>query len=290
LRTNGFNIFPVALLCLVLGKPYGLYVVGDVREIARNKAGPGLRGLVITSLGAAHSWLMGVIARFARFTILIGSYDHLVKHVDKGRVFHCLTSVISDGEIRERRAHSSSGHASILYVGRVSREKGLRHLIEAVKSLVDDGYEVILQVVGDGPALPGLREHAERCGLAGRCSFLGRVPYGPELAALYEQADLFVLPSTTEGIPKVLLEAMAHGAAVIATRVGGVPTIVQHMYNGILVRPRRSDEIAEWVKRLVDDPATRERLVKEAYAFVREHTREKQAEKVASIIRTGVAG
>jgi colanic acid/amylovoran biosynthesis glycosyltransferase len=147
----------------------------------------------------------------------------------------------------------------ILCVSRLTRGKGLPLLLEAIASLVHEGVEATLTVVGDGPERAALERRARALGVAGQLELLGSVSQD-EIRALYDQADAFCLPSFAEGVPVVLMEAMAAGLPVVATAIAGVPELVEHERSGLLVRPSRADELAAALERLARSPELRESL------------------------------
>jgi glycosyltransferase involved in cell wall biosynthesis len=128
----------------------------------------------------------------------------------------------------------------VLFVGRLSREKGIRELVEATQGMN-------LVVAGDGP-LHSLVPEA-----------LGFVPHA-EVERLLARAAVVVLPSHREGLPMVLLEAMAHGRAVVATPVGGIPSLVEDGKTGLLVPPGDAAAFRAAIERLLGDPDLRKRL------------------------------
>ncbi len=155
------------------------------------------------------------------------------------------------------------GTDPVLFVGRLVERKGVAHLIEAIARLAPKGPR--LEIVGDGPERPGLEALAQRLGVASRVVFRGKIP-PDELQASYARAAVCVLPSVldargdTEGLGVVLLEAMNHGTPVIASRVGGIPDIVEDGVSGLLVPPGDADALAAAVRRVRDDPALARRL------------------------------
>jgi len=155
------------------------------------------------------------------------------------------------------------GTGPVLFVGRLVERKGVAHLIEAIARLAPKGPR--LEIVGDGPERPGLEALAQRLGVASRVVFRGKIP-PDELQASYARAAVCVLPSVldargdTEGLGVVLLEAMNHGTPVIASRVGGIPDIVEDGVSGLLVPAGDADALAAAVRRVRDDPALARRL------------------------------
>ena len=120
------------------------------------------------------------------------------------------------------------------FVGRLAPEKGLRYLIHAAKGILRLRADVILLIVGEGPERVELEVLVSKLGLENSVFFLGQ---RSDLADVYASFDIFVLPSLVEGMPMALLEAMAAGKPVIATRVGGVPRMISEQESGILIEP-----------------------------------------------------
>lgn len=154
------------------------------------------------------------------------------------------------------------------YFGRLSEEKGISFLLEAVRRLSADGLALRLLIIGDGPLRSLLEEQASQHGLAGRVMFKG---FQKEIDAWFTALDLFVLPSLTEGTPMVLLEAMQHGVPCIASAVGGVPDMISTGVDGILVRPGDTAGIAGAISGLCADTARREQISANARNGVSRH-------------------
>jgi colanic acid/amylovoran biosynthesis glycosyltransferase len=153
----------------------------------------------------------------------------------------------------------SPRRAEILFVGRLLHGKGLPLLFEAVAALRSGGLDVRVTIVGDGPARVGCEAAAERLGLRAAVRFLGAVGQD-EILHLYDRADLFCLPSFAEGIPVVVMEAMAMELPVVTTRIMGIPELVEDGEEGILVPPGRVDPLADALERLVRSPDERRRM------------------------------
>jgi len=136
-------------------------------------------------------------------------------------------------------------------VGRLSPEKGHKDFIAAVAIVVRKGYKGSFFIVGDGPEMPHLREMIASHGLESRVFLTG---YLRDPVRVYEDLDLMVLPSYTEGLPNVVLEAMAMEVPVIATRVGGTPEVIEDGENGILVPPGSPEDIARAMEEFLKKP------------------------------------
>ena len=135
-------------------------------------------------------------------------------------------------------------------VGRLSLEKGQRHLVAACGELARSFPDLQLVVVGDGPERAALERLADVL-LPGRCRFAGWAVGVGELLALM---DVFCLPSEQEGLPLALLEAMGAGKPVVATAVGGVPGVVAHAVDGLVVPPGKPGALAGMLARVLADP------------------------------------
>jgi len=176
-------------------------------------------------------------------------------HWGKLHVVHCGVDLTAFAPVgREPRAAFS-----ILSVGRLVAVKAHGVLVDAVGALRAEGVDVQLTLVGDGPRRAALEALVRERALSGCVRFAGRVGQD-EIAAYYRDADVFCLPSFAEGVPVVLMEAMASGVPVISTRVNGIPELVEDGVSGLLVVPGRSDLLATALRRLAEDPARRVEL------------------------------
>jgi colanic acid/amylovoran biosynthesis glycosyltransferase len=124
----------------------------------------------------------------------------------------------------------------LLAVGRLHRVKDHRFLIQACSDLRDQGLDFICWIVGEGPERPALENQITELGLQGRVYLVGQVPR-TDLPGYYRYADLVVMTSRSEGIPVVLMEAMAHEKLVLAPAITGIPELVEHQQTGFLYQP-----------------------------------------------------
>jgi glycosyltransferase involved in cell wall biosynthesis len=149
-----------------------------------------------------------------------------------------------------------------LYVGTLSPRKGVDLLLRA---LVD--VDIPCVVAGDGPARKELERTARELGLSERVLFLGSVPRA-QLSEVYRKAAMFVLPSSADATPLALLEAMASGIPPVASSIYGIPEVVQHGHNGLLVPPGDLSALRTALAELAADGALREELGRSARATV----------------------
>jgi glycosyltransferase involved in cell wall biosynthesis len=185
----------------------------------------------------------------------------------------------------ERAANKGQGSRTILCVGRLSPEKGHLVLLEALIRLHDRGCRAQCLLVGDGPMRQAIETGAARMALNGAVRLAGALP-ADEVLGLYSSARMVVLASFTEGVPVVLMEAMAAGCPVVATRVGGVGELVQDGVTGRLVSPGDPEALADAIEWVLDNPADAQIMAQRARRVVdREFSQEISAERLAVLFR-----
>lgn len=170
---------------------------------------------------------------------------------------------------RKENFFNQSEKKVVLFVGRLAEKKGVTYLIDAMKQI-----DALLVIVGDGPLKKELKEQADKIGT--RIRFLGSKSH-EELKTIYASADIFVAPSITasdgdkEGLGLVILEAMASGLSVVASKSGGIPDIVKDGYNGFLVEEKDVDGLAEKINYLIASESERQKIsnngLKTAYEY-----------------------
>lgn len=177
----------------------------------------------------------------------------------------------------------------VICVGRLTPAKGQHILVAAIGALVAAGRRVRLRIVGDGPDRASLERQVKTLGLGDQVIFEGAVNQD-RIRELYAQADAFSIPSFAEGIPVVLMEAMAMEIPCVTTRITGIPELIRDGVDGLLVAPSDSDELAAAIARLMDDPELRERLAKSGRQRVLEqYDLAKNVDRLAALFRRRVA-
>jgi colanic acid/amylovoran biosynthesis glycosyltransferase len=176
------------------------------------------------------------------------------KHWSKLHVVHC--GVELDRYQLQASAGSTEDPIQILAVGRLSHEKGHLMLLAAVAELRRRSLLAQLTVVGDGPLRSQLEAEAKRLEIEDVVAFVGSASQD-EMPAFFARADIFCQPSFAEGIPVVLMEAMAVGLPVVSTSVAGIPELVAHGRSGLLVAPGRPDLLADALSGLVSSADAR---------------------------------
>lgn len=197
-----------------------------------------------------------------------------------------ITSARSD---KRKEWHLPDTVTLVGTVGRLVPVKGHAVLLEALQILQKSNCTVNVLIVGDGPLRGYLENEVRRLGLEPVVTFAGHQVGSYDFINMM---DVFVLPSLHEGIPMVLLEALALQRPVVATRVGGIPEVIEHERTGLLAEPSDASSLARLIKRMVEDPplavslgtAGRTRVEAE---FTARTMANKTAELYAQVMRIG---
>jgi glycosyltransferase involved in cell wall biosynthesis len=231
-----------AMLAERLRKPFVLTARGSDVNVIAHYAGP--RRMIAWAAGRAGRVI--AVSRALRAELVrLGVEESRIEVLPNG-----VDLELFDVAGRAPRAR---GAARLLVVGHLKPGKGHRALIEALPSLP----QCELEVAGDGPLRRELEQRAAAAGVRERVRFLGSVPHS-RLPEHYRAADALILASEREGMPNVILEALACGTPVVATRVGGVPEIMTDSVAGVLLDSAASAAIVEGVRQLLarsTDPA-----------------------------------
>ena len=221
--------------------PYSFTLHGptDLEEPARWRLGTKI----------AQAAFVACISHYARSQCMLWSHP---THWSKLHIVHC--GVIPD--LYESAHTRTEGPVRLLFAGRLAPVKGLRVLLDAL-SLLGKRTEVDLTIVGDGPD----RDELERIAalLEKKVRFTGYFSQA-EVAGEMAATDIFVLPSFAEGVPVVLMEAMASGKPVIATQVAGVGELVEDGMSGRIVPPGDAVMLAHAIADLAADPTLRNHM------------------------------
>jgi glycosyltransferase involved in cell wall biosynthesis len=175
----------------------------------------------------------------------------------------------------------------VTLVGRLTSQKGVDTLLDAAVAIRQQVPTALFVIVGDGPDRPALEARATANGLDGAVRFLG---YRDDIPHVLAASDIVTMPSRSEGLPHLLLEALAVGRPVVASRVGGIPDVVHDGDTGLLVAPDAPDEVAAGVLRLLADPAAAAALAHAGQRYVQRHCSvEMAARRLASVYRAVLA-
>lgn len=194
-------------------------------------------------------WTDGIVA-------LSSEWDQLRSIVPGCRIYHLPNAIDLTpyrGIAEERVSHvGESTPLAVLYLGYVGKAKGSFDLLEAAREVRSRGVDASFDLVGDeltSGEYEQLRKRVDESGLNGHVR-LHAAAYGSDKIAFLRKADVFVYPSYHEGMPIAVLEAMACGLPVVATRVGGLPDLVTDGANGLLVEPGKPDQLATALQKI----------------------------------------
>lgn len=214
-------------------------------------AGHDLAGKITDSSGVA------CISDYARSQMM------RVSDPDQWHKLQCVVPMSVDvSHYRPRDAQEEpapDGPLKVLTVGRLVPEKGFTILLDSAKLLVEAGVDFQWTVVGTGPYSERLAAQSRRLGLHNVVTFTGAIGQD-ELPAVYRAHDVYAMASFMEGLPVVIMEAMASGIPPVTTNVAAIPELVRHQQEGLLVDPARPDQLAMAIHRLADDKALRQQL------------------------------
>ncbi|ODS33237.1 MAG: glycosyltransferase [Candidatus Scalindua rubra] len=169
-------------------------------------------------------------------------------------------------------------------IGRLSPEKGQRIFLDAFKEIKTSIPGVKALIIGDGPDIKSLKNYSQSLGFDGTVKFLGHCA---DILPFYRAIDLLVIPSFSEGLPNVLLEAMYCGKPVVATSVGGIPEVVVNNHSGVLVRQGDSKALASGVIATLSDKGKKAYLAKNGKEVImKRFLPGSRVEKILSIYKT----
>lgn len=200
------------------------------------------------------------------------------------------TTTLTSADFYDRDNTCTQRPVRLLYTGRMDRGKGLLHIVEALALLVERGEDVVLDLVGwlqkGDPILEEIQALAQERGIRDRVFYHGYKPVGPELFEYYKRADIYVIASTSsEGFPRTIWEAMAHGLPVVATRVGSIPLYLEHGKTALLVEPANSQELADVILSILCDQVLRSSLIVEGQSLAHRNTLEMRANEMSEWLK-----
>lgn len=266
------------------------YVVGDYLSGAHNMVVTSLRTWAIkTYLKWNHKQFMKAIKNHKTLVNSYGLKEKLVSFTNQIVVVPTTTLVKNDLYIRNREFKAPY---KILYTGRFDFQKGLRELIDAFGALRKRGVNVELHFVGweDGQSVETyLRNKAKDLGMTENVFFHGKKKVGEELNQMYRMADIYCIPSYHEGFPRTIWEAGANQLPVIATKVGGIPHIIEDGKHAILIPPKDSQAIAEAVLEIIHNDNLRILITNQLFEMASENVTEIRSKEIVQLLKNSMA-
>ncbi len=278
---SGFG-FPKSLEKRGITKPFVHTIHGvlaDEYELAKKNGYLSVRERVANYFMRRLSKLEEETAKNASIVVTISNYslEKIQKHygIEQSKV-----RIVPNGvDIEKFKPMDNKGvrqqfglgnEPCVLFVGSLIPRKGLPFLVEAAKKVVKNKGDTKFLIVGDGPLRNQLSDSLKTANLSRNFKFIGNLK-DDVLPAVYNCADVFVLPSIQEGQGIVLLEAQASGKPVVAFDIGGVNEALQDKKTGLLINPRNVDALADALLKLLTDKALREKMGSNGQRFVAEN-------------------
>lgn len=204
--------------------------------------------------------LLTFVFSWAKHIVVLSDLEKQIIEEDFNvRNVHTLPNCIDLTEARNfERIQNVSKPLSILYLGRIERNKGIDYILEAFKRLQNEGVEFVLHIAGkeenEGEYLPIFQQE-----LGYKFIYHG-VVFGDVKNRLLKECDVFLLPSFFEGLPMALIETMSFGEIPVVTNVGSISSLVEDNINGLFIQVKNGDDIVEKIKMLIHNPELRQRL------------------------------
>lgn len=265
----------VLYLCALLyRRPICHWIVGDPVTLLRSSTRKGPLLDTVAWLYALQDRAFSRLGRWLTGGAFICNGRELARAYASPRTIATVSSTVQENDFSPRVDTCRGPRVRILFVGYIRPEKGIEYLLEAAGQLKHDGpWE--LEIVGPDQ-FPEYRRKLDEivaaCKIQDRVRWTGYLPYGKPLFDRMRAADIFVLPTLSEGTPHVLVEARASGLPCISTTVGGVPTTVTHGVDALLVPPKDSRALARALQRIIRDAELRRTLIRNGLASARLQT------------------
>lgn len=173
----------------------------------------------------------------------------------------------------------------LMSVGELTKRKNHMAVIEALACLKE--YDILYVVCGDGPMKARLRARAEELGVRERVKLLG---FRKDIAELHKMADIFVFPSLQEGLPVALMEAMASGLPIVASRIRGNEDLIQNNRGGYLVKAQDSKQLAEAISKMIKNPEQRDKMEKRNLEIIKHYGQNAVLQKMKEFFNEIVGG
>jgi glycosyltransferase involved in cell wall biosynthesis len=304
---------PVDIFTLPMRKPYDIESIIKLTKIIKK-----INFDIVNTHSGVDSWIGGIASKLAGVKVLIRTRhlniplkrnllnfvhylpdmyvtcgenmrNNLIKNCGfpKEKVVSISTGISSEFfEIKKdpemKTKYGLKNNAIVITnVGILRSVKGHEVTLKAVRHVVDKFPDAVFFFAGDGPRKRALEKMADELGISSQVIFAGFIN---NIKNVYSFSDIIVLSSWSEGLPQSILQAMASGIPVVATKVGGVPEIVFHEKTGILVQPGDFESLSNGIIRLLKDHVLREQIINNARELViNEHTLTRMLDKTESL-------
>lgn len=221
---SSFKYIP--LLCLALGKKYGIHVRGQKDLYSRVTTFFYKKAVTVLSISSEFSRKINDLCGVHKSVMIARS---LIPYTEK--------------DIEFCREYNSKKEYNLLFLARVEFDKGIDELLKAIKIVKERGYKAKLSIIGDGGYLPVVKSTIVDLGISDSVELVGPIWDYRIKAEFYKKSDIYILPSYHEGFPQTLHEAMVFGTPIITTMVGGIPSLMVDRVNCLSILPKSVESI-----------------------------------------------
>ncbi|GEM66498.1 hypothetical protein SMI01S_01040 [Sphingobacterium mizutaii NBRC 14946 = DSM 11724] len=257
----------IALVCVLFRKKFGLYVRGE----------------------------QGINSRFSKYLLKRAKFVMTISPLftDEIKKINVRTNTIrpmigfTELDIVKTKLIDNNKNLKILYVGRLVFDKGIFELISGFIKLINEGYELELILVGSGPDEEHIRNIIVDNKIEDKISLKGMISNKDDLKEIYNESDVFVLPSYHEGFPRVLYEALIMGVPIITTFVGSIPYLMKDSFNCVRIDPKSEESIVKKLKLIISNAKFRKQIAENGTKTIEKYLKDKKqshAEQVVHLI------
>lgn len=274
------------MIARIYRRPIAVYVVGDVEEVVKSNYNYSRQLRLLSNIVSRWEFFFTKYISRRHTTFVLGKKIREKMELEGISAIPAMTSLILDKDIHlPDKNQSKIITLRLVSVGRLSVEKGFDTALWVVSQLVKNGFDVHYTIVGEGDNREHLLKIAKELNVTENLDLVGRLSFERINSEIFPKSNIFLLPSLSEGMPKVLLEAMSAGLPVIASDVGGVSEIIgENEERGWLIK---ADDILDMFHRIVEcanSPDIRDKKLQAAYKYIKQHTLNVEAEKIENII------
>ena len=244
---------------------------------------------ITATMGKKYKLFAKIFAKFCRISIKRSDYALFVSEnlMNKYSGTHNNAYVLNESRVRdsyisEPKKCLNTSKIKILYLGRLSPEKNIESIIETLYTFKFD-KEIQFDIYGSGPLEGKLKSMINKNGLKNSVNIKGKIQWSEELFNIINNYTVLILPSETEGLPLVLIEAMSQGVPCIASDIGGIPEIIQNGYNGYLIKPGNINEIKKALEEVIESPDKYVELSENCILTAKQFTLESQMKKLENL-------
>lgn len=269
------------LICRIQKKPIVLYVVGDHMEVIDQDKSSHKLIQLIKKITAKWEWIVTKYISQHHITFALGHALYEKLSTGAYGLYPGMTSLVRDESVVSPKFKKLKSTIKLLTVSRLSKEKGIGVALRAISNL-NEKFSITYTIVGDGPEKGELMALVSDLGLEPYVHFTGYLEQ-KEIYDKYLESDIFILPSLSEGIPKVILDAMATSSAIISTDVGGIPDLLtKDQQRGWIVEPGNVAELESAICDCIENDEKRFSKISSSNDYITQHTLEKEAARVES--------